>query len=392
MKVLYLAPRYHTNQSFIMKGWIDHGDEVFFLSQYVGKSEDYSYITPEVIGYSGVFQVINFVYVNLLKRNNPYRGDWKLKYGFPPVYRLSKRLKQVRPDVVIIRERSVYSIVATMLCRWHCIPTILYNQSPIWEKPKPLDWKHKLVWKLVPEYRISPVMLTGIDFTDLEEDKKACWIPFVMEPQLEPFQKKYFSEGRIHILSVGKYEKRKNHFMMLQVFERLVADYPVHLTIAGECSNRFQEEYLKELKAYIKTHHLSDLVTIQINLNRNEIFELYKNADVFVLPSTGEPAAVSHLEAMSFCVPSVCSTGNGTANYIINGKTGFVFKDRDAKDLESKLRIILSDRNRIVEMGKEAYEHVRNQFQFINYYRNIVEIVEKIKSKNTEVKDKENKY
>ena len=49
MKVLYLAPRYHTNQAAIMKGWIENGHEVRFISQYAGKVEDYACIKPDVI-------------------------------------------------------------------------------------------------------------------------------------------------------------------------------------------------------------------------------------------------------------------------------------------------------------------------------------------------------
>ncbi len=378
MKVLYLAPRYHTNQAAIIRGWLQQGHEVFFLSQYAGKSEDYSDIMPEIIGYSKLFKVIDYVYMNLLRRKSPYCGDWKLKTGFPPLFKLKKRLKQIRPDVAIIRERSLYSIIATMWCRYYHIPAILYNQSPVWESPKSLDWKHKIVWKLVPEYRISPVLLKGIDNAGLVQDKNAYWLPFVMEPQLDPSLKTYFLNQKVNIFNIGKYEKRKNQMLLVKTVESLRRDYPLHLTIAGECSNHFHEEYLKELKQYVKEHNLSELITIYVNLSRKEVFELYKKSDVFVLPSTGEPAAVSHLEAMAFAVPAVCSTGNGTANYIVNGQTGFVFNDNDADDLELKLRQLLKDKNIIPEMGKKAYEHVKNKFQFEQYFRGIKEIMDKI--------------
>lgn len=378
MKVLYLAPRYHTNQTAIMKGWLSRGDEVFFLSQYVGKSEDYSCITPEVIGYSKLFMAIDYIYVNVLKRKDPYRGDWKLRAGFPPMLKLRKRLKQIRPDVAIIRERSVYSIVATMLCRLYHIPAILYNQSPVWEKEKTLDWKHKLVWKLVPEYRISPVLMIGIDNSGLVKDEKACWLPFVMEPQLKPSDKEYFANDQVNIFSVGKFERRKNHLMMLTVIEKLQKEYPVHLTITGESSNSFHREYLEEIRQYVNEHNLTDRVTIYVNLKRQDVFELYKTADIFVLPSTGEPAAVSHLEAMAFSVPAVCSTGNGTASYIVDGQTGFVFNDKDSDDLEFKLRQLLGDREVIREMGRKAYEHVQNEFQFEQYYQGIMKIMENV--------------
>ena len=117
-------------------------------------------------------------------------------------------------------------------------------------------------------------------------------------------------------------------------------------------------------------------------MRRQDVFEHYQSTDIFVLPSTGEPAAVSHLEAMAFAIPALCSTGNGTASYIANGQTGFVFKNKDEDDLELKLRQLLDDRQAIREMGKKAYEHVQAEFQFDHYYQGIAEIMEKIDCRN----------
>ena len=49
MKVMYIAPRFHTNQSAVVKGWIERGDEVTFISYYTAIIEDYSYIKPIVL-------------------------------------------------------------------------------------------------------------------------------------------------------------------------------------------------------------------------------------------------------------------------------------------------------------------------------------------------------
>ena len=52
MRFLYVAHRYHTNQAPIMKGLVEHGHEVCFISHYRGEIEDYDYITPVIAGYS----------------------------------------------------------------------------------------------------------------------------------------------------------------------------------------------------------------------------------------------------------------------------------------------------------------------------------------------------
>lgn len=376
MKVIYMSHRYHTNQTTIMKGWVENGHEVRFLSQYQGKIEDYTYVKPIVVGYSRLFRVFDYIYINYLKKKDPFAIDMKLKLGIPPIFKLAKYIKEFNPDVAIIRERSMYTICMNAICKYYKIPTILYNLSPVWDKPKKMDLAHKIVWKLTPEYRITPTNLVGIDYTGLVKDEKGFWAPFLMEPQLAPEQKTYFAKDRINVFCIGKYQTRKNLQMMIEAVEELLPKYDLHLTIAGEVSNHFHEEYYEKVTAYVKEHHLEDKVTFYVNLNRTQVYEEYKKADVYVVPSTGEPASITVIEAMAFSVPAISGSDNGTASYIDFGKTGYVFEDNNKADLIDKLEKIVSDKDNLRQMGAAGYQHVKANFQFKNYYEKIEKIRE----------------
>ena len=52
-------------------------------------------------------------------------------YLFPPFLKLRKLICDFRPDVVILRERSAYSMAAYLICRKKGYPCILYNQNPL---------------------------------------------------------------------------------------------------------------------------------------------------------------------------------------------------------------------------------------------------------------------
>ena len=390
MKVLYMSHRYHTNQTAIVKGWIENGHEVRFLSQYAGKVEDYTYIRPVVVGYSALFRAFDYLYVHFLKRKDPAAIDMKLKCGTPPLFKIAKYIKEFKADVAILRERSMYTICMYAICKYYHIPTILYNQDPVWDRPKKRDLAHKMVWKLTPEYRITPVNLTGKALQklieektagdDIVKDNKAYWAPFVMEPQVPPEEKTHFAGDRINIFCIGKYQERKNHQMMIEVVEELLPQYDLHLAIAGEMSNSFHEEYYRKVSGYVKAHGLEDRVTFLSNLKKEDVAKEYRKADVYVLPSTGEPAAVTPLEAMAYSVPAVCGTGNGTAGYIDPGRTGYIFKDNDREDLKDKLEKLISDRENLVKMGAAAYHHVKENFQFSNYYEQIEKILHEMKA------------
>lgn len=374
MKVLYMSHRYHTNQNTIMKGWKDNGHEICFISQFAGKIEDYTYVKPIVLGYGALFRAIDSFYVNVLFRNRPNAIDMKLKCGWPPVRKMAGIIRDFMPDVAIIRERSVYSICMTAICRYYHIPTILYNLSPVWDYKFKDDLAHRMVRKLTPQYRMTPVDVIGTSYKGKKKDRNSYWVPFLMEPQMSPLKKTYFKDGKINLFCIGKYQQRKNLWMMVYAVEKLGKKYPLHLTVAGELSNHFHQEYYDKITAYVKEREMEDQITFYTNLNKARVMEEYAKADLYVIPSTGEPASITVIEGMAFSIPVISGSDNGSANYIVEGKTGYVFEDCNQKDLEEKIERIIQDKKQILEMGKAAYEHVKKNFQFDRYYGVIKEI------------------
>ncbi len=376
MRFLYIAPRYHTNQIPIMKGLVENGHVVKFFSHYTGKIEDYKYVKPDVIGYSLLYRAIDYFYVKMLHKNQPKAADKKLLIGFPPIFHLNRKLRDYNPDVVIIRERSIYSMVSYILCRMHGYQTILYNQSPVYEEIKQ-DFAHWIVRKLTPKVRMTPVL--GKPNTEIKKDACVFFVPFVMDLQLSPDKRNYCENEVIRIFTVGKYEKRKNLLMMLEIIKELSDVYPIELTIAGECSTKFHKEYYQKLIKYITKEKLQEKVTLLQNLSREEMNKIYAKTDLFVLPSTLEPASISQLEAMAFSIPVICSDTNGSACYVKDGHNGFLFKDNRIESLKEAIEKIVRDRKLLIEMGKNSYLDTKNNYQFINYFEGIMECIQYLK-------------
>lgn len=376
MRFLYVAPRYHTNQIPIMKGLKERGHTVCFLSHYAGRIEDYSYLTPDVVGYSSVFKAFDYLYVHLLHKNDPKAADKKLLCGFPPIFRLSKKIKNFKPDIAIIRERSVYSMVTYLICRRYRIPTVLYNQSPLWVEEKN-DLPHRIVRSFTPKVRMTPVM--GSPKQGLVKEENAIFVPFVTEARLSPENREYCKDDVLHIFAVGKYEKRKNTLMLAEVVNNLSRKYPVHLTVAGECSTEFHKKYYEDVERYITENGLQDKITLLRNLSREEMDREYAKADLFVIPSTLEPASISQLEAMAFSVPVICSDTNGSACYVKEGHNGFQFKDNSQEDLQRVMEQFMKHPELVREMGSKSYSDVVTLYQFDNYYEGIEECMRALK-------------
>ena len=102
---------------------------------------------------------------------------------------------------------------------------------------------------------------------------------------------------------------------------------------------------------------------------------MYAEADLYVLPSTGEFASISQLEAMSCSLPVIVSDTNGTGDCVNDGENGYQFKDKDFDDLYSKLQLIISDRGKLSQMGDASYRIVQDKYCFAKYKSAIEQIV-----------------
>ena len=377
MRIMYLAPRFHTNQAAAVKGWIDRGDEVLFVSYYTAIIEDYSYVQPVVLGFSPIFDLIDKLYMEVLHRKDAAASAFKINHGFPQVFKLRKIIREWKPDLIIMRDRTLYTIAGYLLGRRS--KCILYNQSPMWDDPPKSDIMHRLVRKLTPKYRMTPVM--GAKEPGKEIADRSYFVPFVVEPQIAPDQKKYFKNDCINILCIGKFEPRKHHMMLMDVMSEIAKTSGIkyHLTVIGEATGRLQKEFLEKVKAHIADNHYEKTVTLLTNVPREKTNEYFADADVFVIPSTREMASISQLEAMCFSIPAICSDQNGSACYVVDGVNGYRFRDCDQEDLKDKLFLLLKSRQQIVDMGARAYQSILENNAFQNYYAGIQAILKDMK-------------
>ncbi|MBD5537246.1 MAG: glycosyltransferase family 4 protein [Lachnospiraceae bacterium] len=222
---------------------------------------------------------------------------------------------------------------------------------------------------------MTPVL--GKEKKGIEAAKGVYYVPFVVEPCLRNVdEKQYFLKGKIRILCVGKYEERKHHIELLKAIYELPCRNETEIIFVGECSRSLHEAYMMRLMDCAQKYGMEEQVQILSNMSLEEVYSEYKKADLFVLPSTGEFASISQLEAMSCALPVICSNTNGTADCVEEGINGFLFQDNNFSDLKKKLEFALNDRNALKNMGKASYEMVLKKYGFENYKKSILKILE----------------
>jgi starch synthase len=135
------------------------------------------------------------------------------------------------------------------------------------------------------------------------------------------------------------------------------------------------------------------VIWIEKMVSKLEVIQLYSNARIFCCPSVYEPFGIINLEAMACGAPVVASATGGIKEVVVDGETGYLvpFKqdpltsfptnsEQFARDLASKLSILLPDPDRCRTFGEAGRRRVEQKFswtaiadQTIELYRHLID-------------------
>jgi glycosyltransferase involved in cell wall biosynthesis len=109
--------------------------------------------------------------------------------------------------------------------------------------------------------------------------------------------------------------------------------------------------------------------------NSAALLELYREADIFVLPTRADCYSLVCMEALACGLPCVTTNVGGIPDILDEGKTGHLLSVDDGKGLGDVLEALLADPARRREMGRrcreaalarfDSRENARKLFQFV---------------------------
>ena len=371
MHFVFTAPRFHTNQHFPVKALLDAGHEVTFLVLRRAQSETYEALEPAVLGRSPTFEILRRAAARL-----PWIGYSDVG-GMPSPVRFFTAMRRLQPSAVVVRDpKSAYGLLASLAAKVVGAKLILYTQTP---KHQPLSRRKRLTFSLM-------MRTTGAEwFTPVcgRPDRYAAvndalrYLPFVAEPATSPASKQWFRNDTVNVLSIGKFQRRKRHDLFVDAIAEVAAKHAVRALIVGECTTSEHRQVIQDVTGQRARLALEETVAIRTNLPFDEVQRLYAAHDLFVLPSQGEPAAVSPVEAMAHSLPVICSDSNGTACYIRQGRNGFIFRSGDVHHLARCITQAIEDRGQLSRMGAESYQQVLNLHHPSRYVAALVDMADR---------------
>jgi glycosyltransferase involved in cell wall biosynthesis len=195
----------------------------------------------------------------------------------------------------------------------------------------------QLAHDTMPELEI-PIVYNGVDTTQFSPTKNPS------------------RRDEVNILCVGRLIERKGQDHLLRAFANLRSKFgsPVRLTLVGTGD---AEVSLKKLAADLRVAnnvHFTGVVSGDI------VVQVFREADVFVLPSQNEGMSVAVLEAMACGLPVVVTDTGGTAELVQENVNGFVIPWSNVNDLTEKLALLVRDQQLRHRMGNASRQTAMN--------------------------------
>ncbi len=162
-------------------------------------------------------------------------------------------------------------------------------------------------------------------------------------------------ENPLRLLHVGRLVKWKRVDMLIDVFKKLLIQFPTaELVIVGTGP---EEQNLKQQAIDLG---IEKQVVFTGGVYEMTILGQYFNASlVYVLAGMG---GLSINDAMCFDKPIVCAVADGTEKKLVrDGYNGYIFEDGNAEDLCKKLTVLLSDPIKTRQMGLNSGQIIRDE-------------------------------
>lgn len=197
-------------------------------------------------------------------------------------------------------------------------------------------------------------------------------------------------ENAVVILSINRYERKKNIPLALKAFKLLERNvtkhewHRLHLVIAGGYDSRNIEnvEHYDELTVISENLDLKDNVTFFRSPSDEIKVKLLHRCKLLFYTPTNEHFGIVPLEAMYLSRPVIAVNSGGPTETIVHEQTGFLCPS-DPEDFANAATRIIKDPKLGEKMGEMGRKRVEQRFSFEAFTEKLNRIVNNLVDKKT---------
>jgi N-acetyl-alpha-D-glucosaminyl L-malate synthase BshA len=191
-------------------------------------------------------------------------------------------------------------------------------------------------------------------------------------PELLEHRSQYASADERILVHLSNFRPVKRLGDVIEIFDRVQQKIPSRLLLIGDGPERSSAEWLAVKKGI---HNKIEFLGKQDRIN-----EKLAVADVMLLPSELESFGLAALEAMACEVVPIATKEGGLPEVVDHGKTGFLAAVGDVETMANYAIEILSDENKLREMGERARASAQARFcaskiipMYERFYREVLD-------------------
>lgn len=159
-----------------------------------------------------------------------------------------------------------------------------------------------------------------------------------------------FKDGKLNLLFVGRFEKRKGFDYLLKAYRLVKQEVPDCRLIAVGPGVRLRNKYEKQ----VSKNGLKDVIFTGY-APYSDLPRYYTTADIVCFPATGrESFGIVLLEAMAAGKPIVASAIDGYASVLTDGVDGIAVPPRDSEKLAEAILKLGTDEQLRQKMGSSG--------------------------------------
>lgn len=158
------------------------------------------------------------------------------------------------------------------------------------------------------------------------------------------------------VIAAARLEPLKGLDLAIETLAHLPATHRPRLVITGAPTGGY-EGYDHDLHQLVQEHGLTKDVWFAGPLNRDDLAQAMRKAQVMLVPSHSETYGLVALEAAACGTPVLAANVGGLPDAVLDGETGLVVEGRDPAEWARHLHRLLTNPNTLHRMSTAAVEH-----------------------------------
>jgi len=136
----------------------------------------------------------------------------------------------------------------------------------------------------------------------------------------------------------------------------------------------------RDLEQWLAGRPEEPLVSFLGRVSDARLDQLYREADVFALPSEGEGFGLVFVEAMAHGLPCVCVRAGAAPEVVLDGETGLVARPRDVADVADKLYVLAKNPGLRARLGRSARQRYETLYTAGAFENRIIDALGRVRA------------